>query len=87
MPLVLLEGEVMKSGSESDDEENEKDETEVELERLIFGDSAGFRDRLKGSALAVREEEEDNEQPGLDGLDDADVGQALSTHLSVCTVC
>lgn len=72
---------------EDDDEQSEKDETEIELERLVFGDSAGFRDGLKGSALALREGEESEEGTGLDGLDDADVGQALTTQRLPCLVC
>ena len=69
--------EDMDIESEEDDEELEKDETEVELERLIFGDSAGFRDGLEDVALVDEEDEEDTEVGGLEGLDDADVGQAL----------
>ena len=85
LPPEDEEDEVMQSGTESEEEE-EKDETEVELERLIFGDSAGFRDGLKGSELAVREDESD-EEADVDGLDDADVGQALKAHLPRCIVC
>jgi len=54
----------------------EKDGAEEELERLVFGDSEGFREGLKGFKL---NDEEDNEgedsdaQGGLEGLDDADV--------------
>jgi len=55
------------------DGEVEKDETEQELERLVFGDSAGFR-----AGLAQVEEDVEagaDEETGLAGLDDADVGQ------------
>ena len=55
----------------------EKDETEQELERLVFGDSAGFREGLRDFALDRQESEsEDGEDAavGLEGLDDADVG-------------
>jgi len=69
--------EDMDIESEVDAGELEKDETEVELERLIFGDSAGFRDGLKDVALVDEEDEEDTGAGGLEGLDDADVGQAL----------
>ena len=59
------------------DGEPEKDETEAELERLVFGDSAAFREGLKDFALEEQDLEEDEEQPsGFEGLDDADVGQA-----------
>lgn len=63
------------------DGEAEKDETEQELERLVFGDSAAFRDGLKDFALDEQASEEEDEeetapQTGLAGLDDADVGRA-----------
>lgn len=34
--------------NEANSEEEEKDEAEQELERLVFGDTAGFKDELKG---------------------------------------
>ena len=61
--------------------EQEKDETEQELERLVFGDSAGFRRGFEDVALqdSADEDVEEGENTGLEGLDDADVGQtALS---------
>lgn len=65
------------------DGEPERDETERELERLVFGDSAGFREGLDDAAHDDEpleqedDEEEDGEgQPsGMEGLDDAAVGQ------------
>lgn len=60
------------------DGEPEKDETEQELERLVFGDSAGFRDGLREGSDEEAEddgEEEDEGVTGLEGLDDAQVGQ------------
>lgn len=74
------EDEEMRSASEVEEEESEMDEAEAELERLVFGDSAGFRQGLKVSALAAREAGEDDEQ--ADGLDDADVGQAFKAQCS-----
>lgn len=71
---------------EVEDDESKKDDAEMELERLIFGDSAGFRDGLKGSALAAQEDE-DEDGAGLDGLDDADVGQALGSRYHARLVC
>lgn len=60
------------------DEDAEKSETEEELERIIFGDSAGFRQGLKNSALErVDQEESSDDATGLEALADADVGQAL----------
>ena len=67
------------------DSEPEKDATEEELERVVFGDSAGFREGLGNWALEEEEEEEEEEESegndtsGLEGLDNADVGQALKT--------
>lgn len=56
----------------------EKDETEEELEQLVFGDSAGFREGLKNfRQAATTEDEDDQDVTGLEGLDDGDVGQAL----------
>lgn len=59
------------------DGEPEKDETEQELERLVFGDSAGFRDGLRESSDVEVEDSEQEEEgaTGLEGLDDAQVGQ------------
>lgn len=55
--------------------EPEKDETEEELEHLVFGDSAGFRERLKSfPQQEISVGAEDLEGTGLEGLDDADVG-------------
>ena len=62
------------------DGEPERDETERELERLVFGDSAGFREGLEDAApddeASTQEDGEDEEgQPsGMEGLDDAAVG-------------
>ena len=57
----------------------EKDETEQELERLVFGDSAGFREGLRDFALDQQEaesEEDNHSEAEIQELDDADVGQA-----------
>lgn len=81
------EDEDMDSVGEDGDEESEMDETEMELERLVFGDSAGFREGLKHSALAVREDESDADEQEVDGSDDADVGQALNPRRYFCSVC
>lgn len=61
---------------------DEKDATEQELERLVFGDSAGFREGLRDFAVEEEEgSEEDVEESaaetGLEGLDDADVGRRV----------
>jgi U3 small nucleolar RNA-associated protein 18 len=57
--------------------ELEKDEDEEELERLVFGDSEGFREGLRDFKLDDGEDEDDggesDAQDGLEGMDDADV--------------
>ena len=59
----------------------DKDETELELEKLIFGDSASFREGLKEFNLNKHEhgveQEAEDERTGLEGLDDADVSKCL----------
>lgn len=64
----------------------EKDEAEEELERLVFGDSAGFREGLKDFNLddgeAEEGEDESASEDGLAGMDDADVC-GLNTNSSV----
>jgi hypothetical protein len=64
----------------------EKDETEEELEQLAFGDSAGFRKGLSSFAAGREQEEEDQPGTGLEGLDDADVGQALDAAVEVVSM-
>lgn len=75
------EAEVLVADEE---EPEEKDDFEVELEKLVFGDSVGFREGLRhfaGSegtaqnALVVQEDED--EQGGLEGLADSDVCKVL----------
>ena len=77
----------------SDDAGNQgKDETELELERLIFGDDAGFREGLKLHRLGTPETvQEDHHKTGegvgggssrededLEALEDADVGTQIN---------
>lgn len=61
--------------------ELEKDEAEEELERLVFGDSEGFREGLRDFKLDDEAEEDgdDSDGSGLEGMDDADVG--YSPHM------
>lgn len=65
-----------------DDVNMERDEAEEELERLVFGDSTGFREGIRsfahGSALGVAAEEEEEgpdeeEHDQLQDVADADV--------------
>lgn len=64
------------SASASDDDvDMQKDATEEELERLVFGDRTGFRDGVKNfgrqGELVVADEEEEGSD--LDNVADADV--------------
>jgi hypothetical protein len=56
---------------------SEKDSTEEELERLVFGDSAGFRAELKKARQVTTverwEDEEKEGETGLESTRDADV--------------
>lgn len=76
------EWEEERSGSEEESEDfREKDEEEEELDRLVLGDAGGFRAQLgegmdldfeegsDGEGMAKGEEEDG----GLEGVDDADV--------------
>lgn len=72
-----------KDSQESDNEsvENvEQDSDEEELNRLVLGDSAGFLEQLGADARDLnsegrsdQEEEGEEEEAGLEGVDDADV--------------
>lgn len=72
------------------DVEMQKDATEEELERLVFGDSAGFRQGIKnfgrGGELVVRDDEQDEEASELDDVADADVC-LLPGHDVGCATC
>ena len=79
---------------ESDDP-MEKDQTEVELEKLVFGDDAGFLEGLKSHRQEVARLDVDqleevgegkdtsaDEDEGLEGIADADVKSFVSTTYS-----
>jgi len=81
------EGVEMNVDGDEGGDSDEKDETEAELERLVFGDSAGFREGLRAFGLddvgGEGDEEEDEEEASGDeesaeGLADADVGSFRS---------
>jgi len=61
----------------SEAESEEKNETELELERLVFGDTAGFKEQLKtfgtGAYPSVEQDSDEDEQAQLATLADADV--------------
>ena len=70
---------------EDDVRHSDKDSTEEELERLVFGDSAGFRAELKKARHVAtvegqweREDEEQEGETGLESAQDADVRLYLS---------
>ena len=78
---------------EDEPEEPEKDETELELEKLVFGDSSGFREELKAfqkpqlsssKEIALREEDDEDQEQGdqLSGVADADVSVTPVRHHS-----
>ena len=75
-------------GFENGIEIQEKDVDELELEKLVFGDSAGFQENLKAftdlGALPEDSEqgigEAEPEERGLEALDDADVGWHYSRN-------
>lgn len=59
------------------DGEPPKDETEQELERLVFGDAAGVLDGINNFGQAIGEEDADlgrKDQEQLIALNDAEVG-------------
>lgn len=73
-------------GSESDEEEEKegeyKDITEIELEKAVFGDNAGFHERLRdhrvarnnrGPAVTARGPVEDEVEDDIRDIEDADV--------------
>jgi hypothetical protein len=64
---------------DDDDEPEEKDDEEEELERLVFGDNAGFREGLKDFTLDGEDDDtlEGAGRTGLEGMDDAAVGHVL----------
>lgn len=67
---------------ETEEAESERDEEEEELERLVFGDAAGFRqgikgfknaeEEAKGKELVVKDPDVDS-GPGLETVQDEDV--------------
>lgn len=89
----VLDSEVEEDGDNSDfkidiDNEIGKDESEEELEHLVFGDSKGFGSGLKTFLAEKDRQVDDNAQfgTGLEGLNDAEVGQALEWHRLVSLV-
>ena len=68
------------------DAELEKDETELELERLVFGDDEGFKRELgrhgaTESGIESAEEEEEDEDRELDAVADADVRSTTTDQI------
>lgn len=67
------------------DVDMQKDATEEELERLVFGDSAGFRQGIKtfgrGGELVLADEEQEEEASELENVADADVSLLAASEL------
>jgi hypothetical protein len=66
------------------DNEVEKDESEEELEQLVFGDSKGFRSGLK--TFTLEQEDAAEVSTGIEGLNDAEVGQAHVVEYIGCGI-
>jgi len=73
----------------SSDEEPAKDATELELEKLVFGNATGFKDDIKGfrKALAYGKATEAQEKSAeqdrqLAVIDDADVSRTNKINLA-----
>ncbi|OCK82997.1 WD40 repeat-like protein [Lepidopterella palustris CBS 459.81] len=81
-PEIERSGSEDESGSDSEGLENgnvemEKDDTEEELEKLVFGDSVGFREGIKSFRMETEgideENEEEQEEATLEDVADADL--------------
>ena len=71
----------------------EKDDTELELEKVVFGDDIGFHEALKSHSQAIaapsqpatvqsqQEEKHGIEEEGLEDIDDADVGALIESTI------
>lgn len=78
---VLPAPDQLSDASKSDRELNEKDATELELEKLVFGDDEGFREGLKSygqnaglsESSEEEEEKEEEENPGALGEEEGDL--------------
>ena len=64
------------------DEEEDKDSTELELEKAVFGDDAGFHEGLKAHGVTrdndkrnniAQEDRDDEAEDDIRDIDDADV--------------
>jgi hypothetical protein len=77
--------EKLQDLSDDDVDSVGKDEEEEELDRLVLGDGIGFKAQLQGAEVDSAEEEpedeiiegQENEEVGLEGVDDADVSTPL----------
>lgn len=69
--------------SEDSDRSLEKDDTEEELEKLVFGDTAGFRQELK-TWRSTGEDVVAQDEDALDAVNDSDVCRILYSYESSC---
>jgi len=92
---VLVTPTKPKQHEESGHADNlEKDETELRLEKALFGDEAGFLDALRsrdaedGRSLQRRQRNEESESDGSEGEQDlanvADEDVSGRSHASSC---
>ena len=65
---ILLDEDMTSDTERLSSAESEKDETEVQLEKLVFGDNCGFHEKLKSY--------NDDDSAGLRGVGDADGQQS-----------
>jgi U3 small nucleolar RNA-associated protein 18 len=85
--IQARESEIYSHDSSADESYSEKDETEKRLEKLIFGDEAGFLESIKSHQpentqpiLADEWEDhpEDQDEDDLDNVPDGDVRRPRS---------
>ena len=80
---VMVKNDLPDTSKAPQDEAVEKDQTELELEKLVFGDDAGFKESLKPQEQGIGYGSvftEDIEQDGASGLDEADNLEALADN-------
>jgi U3 small nucleolar RNA-associated protein 18 len=85
--IQARESEIYSHDSSADESYSEKDETEKRLEKLIFGDEAGFLESIKShqpenAQLILMDEwedrPEDQDEGDLDNVPDGDVRRSGS---------
>lgn len=91
----LTQDQFSNSSNESDDDESmEKDEVELKLEKIVFGDESGFHQGLKShkdkissqafeniEKIEVDDNKNEEQKNGIHDVDDADVNARFSLKL------